>query len=50
MKTPAHRKADERQRRKERGEVYVQEWVYSSVAENLKKYAAMLRKKFAAGG
>jgi len=42
--TPAERKAAERQRRKESGQVLVQEWVQELVAERLKKYAAKLRK------
>jgi hypothetical protein len=46
-KTPAERKADERQRRKESGQVLVQEWVHHSVAEKLKNYAAKLRKEYA---
>lgn len=41
--TPAQRKAAERQRRKESGQVLVQEWVHSSMAEKLKAYAAKLR-------
>jgi hypothetical protein len=45
MKTQSERKADERKRRKERGEVLVQEWVHSSVAGKLKAYAAKLRGK-----
>jgi hypothetical protein len=43
-KTQAERKAAERQRRKESGQVLVQEWVHQSVAERLKKYADKLRK------
>jgi hypothetical protein len=43
--TQAQRKAAERQRRKERGEVLVQEWVHSSIADKLKAYAAKLRAK-----
>lgn len=42
--TPAERKAAERKRRKESGQVLVQEWVHHSVAEKLKKYATKLRK------
>jgi len=45
--TQAERKAAERQRRKERGEVLVQEWVHESVVDRLKKYAAKLRKEYA---
>lgn len=45
--TPAQRKAAERQRRKEAGQVLVQEWVHESMAGKLKAYAAKLRKKTA---
>jgi len=44
-KTPAQRKAAERQRRKQRGEVLVQEWVHQSMSDKLKKYAAKLREE-----
>ena len=43
--TPAERKASERQRRKDAGQVLVQEWVHSSAAGKLKAYAAKLRAK-----
>lgn len=43
-KTQAERKAAERQRRKEAGQVLVQEWVHASMAGKLKAYAAKLRK------
>lgn len=43
--TPAQRKASERQRRKDAGQVLVQEWVHSSVVVKLKAYAAKLRAK-----
>lgn len=42
--TPAKRKAAERQRRKDAGQVLVQEWVHQSVVDKLKRYAAKLRK------
>jgi hypothetical protein len=42
-KTPAQRKAAERKRRKESGQVLVQEWVHKSVADKLKQYAEHLR-------
>ena len=41
--TDVERKANERKRRKESGQVLVQEWVHSSVAGKLKAYAAKLR-------
>lgn len=43
-KTPAERKADERQRRREAAQMLVQEWVHGDDAERLRKYAAKLRK------
>jgi len=43
--TQAERKAAERQRRKDAGQVLVQEWVHSSMADKLKAYAAKLRAK-----
>jgi len=46
-KTPAQRKAAERQRRKESGQVLVQEWVHNSVSDKLKQYASKLRKQHA---
>jgi hypothetical protein len=45
--TPAQRKAAERQRRKESGQVLVQEWVHISMVDKLKAYAAKLRRKVA---
>jgi hypothetical protein len=45
-KTSAERKASERQRRKDAGQVLVQEWVHKSVAVKLKAYADKLRKKY----
>lgn len=44
-KTAAERKADERQRRKDAGQVLIQEWVHESMAAKLKAYAAKLRSK-----
>lgn len=43
-KTAAQRKAAERQRRRENGQVLVQKWVHVDDAERLRKYAAKLRK------
>ncbi|MFA6063864.1 MAG: hypothetical protein WC736_14855 [Gallionella sp.] len=43
-KTAAERKADERQRRRDSGQVLVQEWVHGDDSERLRKYAAKLRK------
>jgi hypothetical protein len=43
-KTAAERKADERKRRRENGQVLVQEWVHCDDAERMRKYAAKLRK------
>jgi len=44
-KTPAQRKADERKRRREAGQVLVQEWVHSDDVASLKNHANKLRKK-----
>ena len=41
--TPAQLKASERKRRKDAGQVLVQEWVHESMAAKLKAYAAKLR-------
>lgn len=43
-RTVAQRKADERQRRREAGQMLVQEWVHGDDVERLRKYAAKLRK------
>lgn len=43
-RTVAQRKADERQRRREAGQVLAQEWVHGDDVERLRKYAAKLRK------
>lgn len=42
-KTPAERKALERQRRKEAGQVLIQEWVSKENADSVKKYIARIK-------
>lgn len=49
-KTPAQRKADERQRRRDAGQHLVQEWVNGDDVERLRRYAAKLRKAKSPGG